>query len=111
MSVVSAYERDLVAHLLDMLETISGIIIYGITDRTRLNERVPTVTCTLDGVQSEEVARQLGAQHVYVWHGDYYAVEIMERLGHSQHGMVRIGLSHYNTRDEIDRLGDALRTL
>jgi cysteine desulfurase family protein (TIGR01976 family) len=111
MDVIGHYERDLVAHLLDVLEGLPEAHIYGITDRSRLTERVPTVVFTLDGYTSQEVAAHLAEHHIYVWDGNYYAVEIMSALGHGEHGMVRVGLAHYNTHDEIDRLGAALRLL
>ena len=94
-----------------MLNDIPGVTIYGINDKERLSERVPTVICTVDGHTAKEVAKFLGDRHIYVWHGHYYAIEIMERLGHGEHGMVRIGLAHYNTHEEIDRLEAALRKL
>ena len=111
MAVIGEYENELVTHMLDMLNEIPGVTIYGINDKGRLAERVPTVICTVDGYTAKEVAKFLGDRHIYVWHGHYYAVEIMERLGHSEHGMVRIGLAHYNTHEEIDRLEAALREL
>jgi selenocysteine lyase/cysteine desulfurase len=72
---------------------------------------VPTVAFTLDGMTSAEVAARLADDDIYVWDGNYYAQEIMERLGHAEHGMVRVGLAHYNTHEEIDRFAEALRRL
>lgn len=111
MAALSAYEVELVTHLIDMLQKISGVHIAGITDPSRYSERVPTVVFTLDGYTALEVAQHLAKQHIYVWDGNYYAVEIMDRLGHAEHGMVRVGLAHYNTHEEIDRLEAALRQL
>jgi len=85
--------------------------IAGITDRARLHERVPTVVFTVDGYTSAQVAERLAREDIYVWDGDYYAMEIMKRLGHAIDGMVRVGLAHYNTHQEIDRLEAALRQL
>lgn len=54
----------------------------------------------------------LGEQGIYVWDGNYYALAVTERLGlEGNGGMVRIGAVHYNTVEEIKRLGDALRTM
>jgi cysteine desulfurase family protein (TIGR01976 family) len=111
MTTIGVYERELVSHLLDILEDFPKIRIYGITDRNRLNERVPTVVFTMENYTAKQVAAHLAEQGIYVWHGDYYAVEIMKRLGHSEHGMVRVGLAHYNTHEEIDRLGATLKML
>lgn len=111
MRALQAYETELVAHLIQMLQTIPGLRIYGITDPARLDERVPTVVFTLEGYTSAQVAERLAAEHIYVWDGDYYAVEVMNRLGHAEDGMVRVGLAHYNTHEEIDRLEAGLRKL
>jgi cysteine desulfurase family protein (TIGR01976 family) len=111
MTTLTRYEQGLVSHLLDVLERLPGARIYGITDRTRLHERVPTVVFTHERHSSLEIAEHLARQGVYVWDGNYYAVEIMNRLGHAHDGMVRVGLAHYNTHAEIDRFEAALRGL
>jgi selenocysteine lyase/cysteine desulfurase len=94
-----------------MLRTIRGVRIYGITDPQRYGERVPTVVFTMDGHTPLEVAEYLADHHIYVWDGNYYAVELMKRLGHEEQGMVRVGLAHYNTHAEIERVEVALRRL
>jgi cysteine desulfurase family protein (TIGR01976 family) len=111
MSAFLEYERELVSHLLDVLEQIPGTRIYGITDRAQLADRVPTVVFTLEGYTAEQVAAYLAKNDIYVWDGNYYAVEIMNRLGHSEHGMVRVGLSHYNTHAEIDRFEQVMKNI
>jgi len=104
------YERELTAHLLDVLDAVPSVSIAGITDRVRLHERVPTVVFSMDGYTPTQVAQHLAAHEIYVWDGNYYAVEIMRRLNKPD-GMVRVGLAHYNTRDEIERFADALKQL
>jgi cysteine desulfurase family protein (TIGR01976 family) len=111
MAVVGEYERELVAHLISMLQSFSNVQIYGITDPQRLGERVPTVVFTMEGHSPLEIAEYLGKQHIYAWDGNYYAVEVMKTLGHEEDGMVRVGLAHYNTHAEIERLEAALRKL
>ena len=97
---------------LDELETQPGVRIHGITERDRLNERVPTVSFTWEGRHPRSIAEALGEQGVFVWDGNYYALAVTERLGLEDHGgMVRIGAVHYNTVDEIRRLGEALRSM
>jgi selenocysteine lyase/cysteine desulfurase len=92
-----------------MLESIPGVRIYGITDPARLDQRVPTVCFTLPGKSPREVAEELGRRGFYVWDGNYYALAVTERLGvEDSGGMVRVGAAHYNTRDEVTRLGEAL---
>lgn len=108
---MGAHERELSDHLLDVLEETPGVHIAGITDRARLSERVPTVVFTLDGFTPEQVAAHLAAEGIYVWDGNYYAVEVMKALGREREGMVRVGPAHYNTHAEIDQFGAALRWL
>jgi cysteine desulfurase family protein (TIGR01976 family) len=111
MAALQAYERDRVSELIAMLQTVPGVHLYGITDPAHYAHRVPTVVFTMDGYTPLEIAQHLAGQHIYVWDGNYYALEIMGRLGHSEHGMVRVGLAHYNTAAEITRLEAALRSL
>ncbi len=105
------YERDLVSHLIRVIQAVPGTHIYGITAPERMAERVPTVVFTMAGHTAEAVAAHLARHDIYVWSGNYYAVEIMEKLGHAQHGMVRVGLAHYNTHAEIERFDAVLRML
>ncbi len=108
---ITVYERELVLHLMAVLEAYGDIQIAGIRDAARFDERVPTVIFTHQRLAPREVAERLARAHIYVWDGNYYAQEIMQRLGHGTDGMVRVGLTHYNTHAEIDRLDAALRTL
>jgi len=64
-----------------------------------------------DDYTSHQVAEHLAKSEIYVWSGNYYALEVMERLGYAAHGLVRVGLVHYNTYHEVDRLMEALRAL
>jgi cysteine desulfurase family protein (TIGR01976 family) len=112
MSVLRAYDHVLSAAILDELETLEGVHIHGITDRNRLRERVPTVSFTWEGRHPREIAEALGEQGIYVWDGNYYALAVTERLGlEDSGGMVRVGAVHYNTVEEIQRLGEALRAM
>jgi selenocysteine lyase/cysteine desulfurase len=86
--------------------------IWGITDADKLARRVPTVSFTLAGRHPRAVAEALAAEGIYVWDGNYYALAIMERLDLQRHGgMVRVGLAHYNTRAEVDRLVEVVGQL
>jgi selenocysteine lyase/cysteine desulfurase len=86
--------------------------VFGITDIETLENRTPTFAVRLDGYTTEAVAARLGEQGIFVWHGHYYAVAVMERLGLlDQGGLVRIGFVHYNTFDEVDDVLTALREL
>jgi selenocysteine lyase/cysteine desulfurase len=91
---------------------VPGLRVYGITDVEELNRRTPTFAVSLDGKSPEAVATYLGDRGFFVWHGHYYAVAIMERLGVLESGgLVRIGFTHYNTNEELDRLITTLREL
>jgi cysteine desulfurase family protein (TIGR01976 family) len=107
---VNEYERELVTRLIDGLQVMDKVHISGITDDARYDWRVPTVAITVDGYTSDEVAEYLAKQHIYVWSGNYYAVEIMARL-EKPDGMVRIGIGQYNTPEEIERILNALKSL
>jgi cysteine desulfurase family protein (TIGR01976 family) len=109
MTAIRAYEMDLYRRLVDGLEAIPGLTLYGITDRARFDERTPTAALRLEGIAPRAVAEALGAEGIAVWDGDFYATGLIERLGLLERGgVVRIGLTHYNTAAEVDRLVDAL---
>ncbi len=110
MSVIAAYERELVAHLIEVLQHTKGIHIAGITDPNQFKQRVPTVTFQMDNHSPDAIVAHLAKHHIYAWSGNYYALEIMQRLN-AKEGMVRIGLAHYNTHAEIDRLAEVLAKL
>ena len=112
LSAIVEYERGLVTRLLDGLEAIPGLTIHGITDRARLAERVPTVSVSIAGVHPRAAAEALGRQGIFVWDGDFYATGLIERLGKAESGgVLRIGLVHYNTAEEVDRTLDALASI
>jgi cysteine desulfurase family protein (TIGR01976 family) len=112
MAATKAYERELSERFLRGAAEVPGLQVFGITDIENLNSRTPTFAVRLDGYPCEEVASRLGAQGIFVWHGHYYAVAVMERLGLlNQGGLVRIGFVHYNTLDEVDGVLTVLREL
>jgi cysteine desulfurase family protein (TIGR01976 family) len=102
---IVAHERELGQRFLDGLS--DRVHLYGLDT---MDGRVPTFALTLPGRSPEEVARHLGDRGIFVWHGDYYAVEVMKRLGLDD-GAVRVGIVHYNTAEEVDRLLAELRAL
>jgi cysteine desulfurase family protein (TIGR01976 family) len=115
MTAIVDYERGLVARLIAGLRSIAGVTIHGITDPARAHERVPTVSISLADVHPRSAAEVLGRRGIFVWDGDFYATGLIERLGRAESGgVLRIGLVHYNTADEVDRtletLEDIVRT-
>lgn len=111
MRAIHAYETTLLSQLIAGLQSIPGITIAGIVDPARYIDRVPTVVFVKEGHTPAEIATRLADQHIYVWNGNYYAVEIMNALGRTEHGMVRVGLAHYNTAEEVDAFLEAVRAI
>ena len=104
MGIIAAYERPLFSYMLRELEKVSGIKIYGILNPDEFYERCPTLAFTRQGQSPEAIADNLAQQGIFVWHGNYYALAVTERLGvEDSGGMVRAGLVHYNTKEEVDR--------
>jgi selenocysteine lyase/cysteine desulfurase len=75
-----------------------------------MDGRVTTFAFDVAGRRPQDVAARLGEEGIFVWHGDYYAVEVMKAL-RLPDGAVRAGFVHYNTAGEVDRLLDALARL
>jgi selenocysteine lyase/cysteine desulfurase len=112
MASIRACEYEVSRALLDVLEEIPGVTIYGLTDPRRLEERVPTYAFTWKGKAPRQVAEALGNEDIYVWDGNYYALAVTQRLGvEDSGGMVRVGPVHYNTLQEIEKFGEAMRKL
>jgi selenocysteine lyase/cysteine desulfurase len=108
---IGRYEQELGDYLLQGLLQIPEVRVWGITDRNRWHERFATFSITHSQLSPAEVAQKLGEQGLFVWNGNYYALNLSETLGREPEGMVRIGLVHYNTTSEVDRLLQALRQL
>ena len=112
MNRTHAYEQQLSEQFLGGATRVPGLHVFGVTDIENLDGRAPTFAVSLDGYSPEEVATALGEQGIFVWHGHYYAVAVMDRLGLLDNGgLVRIGFVHYNTPAEVERVLDALGEL
>ena len=107
-AAIEEYETELARQLLEGLNAIEEIKVWGISDLDRLGERVPTVSITHDNLTAAQLAERLGQQGIFAWHGNYYALEFTESLGLEPAGMLRIGLVHYNTAEEVERLRQCL---
>jgi cysteine desulfurase family protein (TIGR01976 family) len=108
----TAYEMPLAQHLIDELLRIPGLRVHGITDAARQAERVPTVSVTHPRHANTALARALADQGINVWSGHNYAMEVARALGlDEREGVLRIGLAHYNTLGEVERIIGALRAL
>lgn len=105
-----AHERRLITRLMEGLQVIPGMRIYGLTDPKRFEERCSTVSFRIGEHNPTAIATFLGERGIFTWDGNYYALNLSERLGvESQGGMLRVGLVHYNTMEEVERLLTALR--
>jgi selenocysteine lyase/cysteine desulfurase len=108
---IQSHERKLTERMLRGLHEIPGLRLYGISDPTRLESRCPTFAVRIDGHTPLELATKLGEQGIFTWDGNYYAINLTERLGVEQSGgFLRIGLVHYNTEEEVNRVLDGLRS-
>ncbi|MFO0906129.1 MAG: cysteine desulfurase-like protein [Pirellulales bacterium] len=110
-AAIGAYERELSQRLLDGLAQLPAIRVWGITDPARFHERYATVSLTHATRSPADTATQLGEAGIFAWQGNYYALNLSEAWGREPQGMVRVGLVHYNTAEEVDRLLAALSDL
>jgi cysteine desulfurase family protein (TIGR01976 family) len=111
MRAIRAYELDLYRYLAGRLAELGGVRVLGLTTDADMERRTPTAAITIEGVKPRAAAEELGRQGIAVWDGDFYATGLIERLGLAPDGVVRIGLTHYNTRAEVDRLIEELARL
>ena len=112
MNRTKRYEMTLSERFLRGAAQVPGLRVYGITDIENLEQRTPTFAVGLQGYTPEAVASYMGERGFFVWHGDYYAVAVMERLGFlDKGGLVRIGFVHYNTGIEVDQTLQILNDL
>jgi len=99
------YETGLLSRLIAGLQTIPGMRIFGITDAKRFDERCSTLSFRLGDHNPTKIAAFLGERGIFTWDGNFYALNLSERLEVEQYGgVLRVGLVHYNTADEVDRL-------
>src|SRR5712664_2623937 len=104
------YETGLLTRLIEGLQTIPAMRIFGITDAKRFDERCSTLSFRLGDHNPTKIATFLCERGIFTWDGNFYALNLSERLGVEQHGgVLRVGLVHYNTAEEVDRLLTALR--
>jgi selenocysteine lyase/cysteine desulfurase len=90
------------------LREIGRVRLYGPAPGTA---RTPTIAFTVNGVTSIEAAEKLAERGVFLSHGDFYAMTVVERLGQAPHGLVRAGCACYTTPEEVDRLLAGVRGL
>ncbi len=108
---ISTYEQTLSVRLLTGLQSIPGLSIHGIGNVSRVKERVPTVSFTLDSMSPQDIGARLAAAGMFVWAGNHYAQPFTEAAGLEPNGTVRVGALHYTTAEEIDRVINAVKCL
>src|SRR5436190_13703272 len=109
---IQQHERGLMETLIGGLLTIPGLKLYGIVDPARFDWRCPTFGVRIEGHTPLELATRLGERGIFTWDGNYYALNLTERLDvEKDGGFLRIGLAHYNTTEEVERLLAALREI
>jgi cysteine desulfurase family protein (TIGR01976 family) len=109
---IHRHERALMEALISGLVLIPGLKLYGITDPARFDQRCPTLAVRIAGHTPLQLATKLGDRSFFTWDGNYYALNLTERLDvEKDGGFLRIGLVHYNTMEEVERLLAALKEI
>jgi selenocysteine lyase/cysteine desulfurase len=106
----TVHETRLSAQFLRGVQALPKVRIHGLSDPAAVEGRVPTFSFTVEGVEPEAVARRFAARNQFVWYGSFYAMEVAQRLGLWESGVVRLGLAHYNTAAEVDALLETLES-
>lgn len=108
MMAIDTYEESIVGKIRTEFSKIEGLKLYNAPEDW---PKTPTVSFTMDGINSAEIGKFLADKGIFIWNGDFYALEIVHNvldLG-KQGGLARIGLAPYNTAQEVDRLIDAVK--
>ena len=113
LRVIREHELDLLRRLMAGLLAMPGVRVWGITEPARFaTERAPTVSITFSKIGAADAASRLARQGIFAWHGDFYARNLVERLGLAgSGGLLRLGIVHYNTAAEIDRTLEAIEAI
>ena len=90
------------------LQEIDGLKIWGVTDPSMKKHRAPTVSFTHPSMTAEQIGTKLAKEGIFAWAGNFYALELSESLGLEPEGALRVGLLHYNTKEEVDRFIEVL---
>tara|TARA_Y100000739_G_scaffold29521_1_gene22580 strand:+ start:5832 stop:7079 length:1248 start_codon:yes stop_codon:yes gene_type:complete len=102
-SAIEDYERELCWKMIEGLNQIEGVKIWGVTDPSMKQNRAPTVSFTHPSMTAEEIGSKLADEGIFAWAGNFYALELSETLGLEPEGALRVGILHYNTEEEVER--------
>ncbi|MGF1582650.1 MAG: cysteine desulfurase-like protein [Gemmataceae bacterium] len=112
MWVVQTYETNLGVQLLHGLSERPDFKVWGITNLENIDQRVPTISVTHAKHSPKMMAEHLARRYIYAWSGNNYALTVTERLDlEDKGGVLRLGLVHYNTQQEVERVLSALDEL
>jgi selenocysteine lyase/cysteine desulfurase len=107
--VLAQYEQGLTLRLIEGLQDVPGLVVRGVTSANAVHRRVPTVSFTLEGCDPSDLAAAFARDNIFVWSGHNYAIEPVTRMGLMEKGgVLRVGLTHYNTEAEVDALLSSL---
>ena len=110
-SAIEEHERELCLRMIQGLADIDGLKIWGITNPERIAERSPTVSFTHPKMVASEIGAFLAARGIFVWAGNFYALELTEALGLEPEGVLRVGLLHYNSMEEVNFFLESVREI
>lgn len=106
---MAEHEHRITLKLIEGLKTFKGLTIRGITSANAMHRRVPTVSFTIEGHHPNDLAQGFARDNIFVWSGHNYAIEPVSRMGLMEKGgVLRVGLAHYNTEEEVDALLSSL---
>ncbi|MBI3478673.1 MAG: cysteine desulfurase-like protein [Acidobacteria bacterium] len=109
---IHGHERALLERMMAGLLAIPGLKLYGISDPRRFDHRCATFVVRVEGFTPLQLATKLGDGGFFTWDGNYYALNVTEQLDvEKTGGFLRIGLVHYNTMEEVERMLGALREI
>jgi cysteine desulfurase family protein (TIGR01976 family) len=109
---IHPHERAMMEKMIAGLMAVPGLKLYGISDPRRFENRCATIAVRVEGHTPLELATKLGERGFFTWDGNYYALNVTEQLDVERSGgFLRIGLVHYNTMEEVERMLSALREI
>jgi cysteine desulfurase family protein (TIGR01976 family) len=112
METIQEYESNLSIRFLHGLNDLKRVALFGLRDPHEVRHRTPTFAIRIEGLHPDEAAEKLAERGIFVWSGNFYAADLIDRLGLTDSGgVLRLGFTHYHTIDEVDRTLSALAML
>lgn len=112
-SIVAAFEKiakheaAIGERLLGWLRQRNGVRIIG-SPSSDENLRVPTISFVVEGHDASDIVKKIDPFKIGIRHGDFHSRRLIESLGLSPQGVIRVSMVHYNSLEEVDKLKDAL---